>query len=99
MRKQVVCRVKDCEKLGASKGIRNGAPDYRSLCEHHRRPGRLSVDTKYKDDKDIISRDKCTKCGWLGRCHRHRINGSMTEYIPSNILVLCPNCHQEEHEV
>lgn len=98
MRLRTECKVEGCDKLSAYKGIRNGAPDYRTLCEHHRRPGRLSVDTKYKDAKALIKRDACSRCGWTGRCHRHRIDGSMTEYVPSNIVVLCPNCHQEEHE-
>jgi len=41
--------------------------------------------------------NKCIICGWKGRCDKHRIKKG-GEYIPSNVIILCPNCHRLAHD-
>ena len=86
------CSVVNCNNIAASKGSRgNGKKRFRKLCSTHYqlKRGRIyNINTK-----------KCSVCGWLGPCDKHRIRfGSEGgRYQDGNIVVLCPNCHRLLH--
>jgi hypothetical protein len=93
--KRTKCVVDGCDRLQANKGIYECKRRYDLYCEYHRRgnmkvvkKGRLVVDTK-----------KCSKCGWVGPCDKHRIiNGKDGgKYEVGNVVVVCPNCHRMIH--
>ncbi|TQV64081.1 MAG: HNH endonuclease [Sulfurovum sp.] len=64
----------------------------------------------YPKNWDKISKDlreskkwKCEKCGInkinnKNNLHVHHINGQKNENHPSNLKVLCKNCHEKEHK-
>ncbi|KKL64211.1 hypothetical protein LCGC14_2167330 [marine sediment metagenome] len=42
-----------------------------------------------------VSLDCCSNCGWEGSCDVHHLNAK--DNTPSNLMVLCPNCHRDIH--
>lgn len=47
--------------------------------------------------KQLIDNSKCGRCGWdKAPCDRHRIIPELG-YTLENVIVLCPNCHREQH--
>ena len=85
------CSVAGCQGKCTSKGIVNGKRYYKNLCSVHHRERQLLAGT--------MSRDKCTLCGWIGPCDLHRViwgkHGG--EYVRSNVISVCPNCHRLVH--
>ena len=39
----------------------------------------------------------CDQCGWLGYCDIHHKNENHYDNDVNNLVVLCPNCHRDEH--
>lgn len=69
---------------------------YGKYCNRHRK---LSDSIRVKRSmfgffsKQTIPNKKCTNCGWIGPCDRHRIKPELG-YTKDNVIVLCPNCHR-----
>jgi hypothetical protein len=84
-----ICTVEGCDKPRVLKDYYSAKPRYRQMCAKHMRRKRLTGKTS----------SCCEKCGWVGECHRHRIqrgsDGGL--YTFSNIESLCPNCHAAAH--
>jgi hypothetical protein len=89
------CIVVGCSKLQANKGLLNGQVMYSRYCEGHRR-GRFAVEKKGRVKMDT---KKCSLCGWVGPCDKHRVLAGKDggRYVPGNVIVVCPNCHRLEH--
>jgi len=89
---QGVCCVNGCINLQRLKGITKNGRYYDKLCNYHHR-------MKYQipqcpTDHNSIPNDRCVICGWdKGPCDRHRIEPK-EGYKPTNVRVLCPNCHR-----
>lgn len=50
--------------------------------------------------RDLIPIEKCARCGYCemkGSLHVHHIDGNRENNDPSNLVVLCANCHQGLH--
>ena len=52
---------------------------------------------KYKALQNGINIHKCQKCGWEGYCHMHHSDEDTRNDNMANLIVLCPNCHMDEH--
>lgn len=89
-----VCAVEGCVKLVMKKDQRGGRQRYRLLCSGHyfRRIGVRGNGSRYLR----IDKETCSRCGWSGSCHSHRVVPS-EGYTKANVLVLCPNCHNAVH--
>jgi hypothetical protein len=89
-----LCSIPGCNNVRARN---NKHQTYRKLCTtHHRLRYGISNANRQTIRKKLIDNNKCIQCGWLGPCDRHRVEHG-GEYIPSNVLVLCPNCHRLLH--
>lgn len=40
---------------------------------------------------------QCALCGATGKLHVHHLNGDPTDNTLSNLMTLCPSCHQKAH--
>lgn len=38
------------------------------------------------------------RCSYKGKPHIHHIDGNNSHNHPSNLIALCPNCHQKAHD-
>lgn len=87
------CEHPGCTRLGRNKGAYKGKTRYDRFCSlHHKAAGDFSMKVRAE-----IPNHKCERCGWdKAPCDRHRID-PRRGYFRENIIVLCPNCHREEH--
>lgn len=78
------CEVDGCDNLQELKDKRNGKSRYKRYCSKHN--GRQKT----------INLTRCSICGWVGPCDKHRIKPGRDggKYTKDNIVVVCPNCHR-----
>lgn len=85
-----LCNVVGCTRPRMLKDYACGKPRFRARCSMHTKKRRFSQG---------IGNDKCSACGWLGECNRHRVVPGKDggRYTAGNVVVLCPNCHAAIH--
>lgn len=83
------CRIEGCGNLARNKGKYKGMTLYGNTCTRHHK-------TTNRNHHSSIDNSKCEQCGWdKAFCDRHRLDPK-SGYHPSNVKVLCPNCHRME---
>jgi hypothetical protein len=86
---QGFCEMPGCENVKEQKGKgASGEALFRRYCAKHHAMREASI--------GAIGGGFCSRCGWSGAVHRHRLDGS-GPYVVENIEVLCPNCHEAIH--
>ena len=87
-----ICDIEGCGRRQVSKGLHRGKQRYDIYCTAHRQ---LEVQGLPLS----MNVDKCSVCGWVGPCDKHRIVAGKDggEYTEDNIIIVCPNCHRDYH--
>lgn len=90
----------------ADSQVENGKRRWKGECTHCRRE-RLSLPKQYGrailsprkrlTNLDRLSLSICSKCGWFGCCDVHHKDKNKNNGSSENLVVLCPNCHTDEH--
>ena len=57
----------------------------------------LSSPVRRRMELDGLCLTTCSKCGWFGYCHIHHKDTNRDNNNSENFIVLCPNCHIDEH--
>ena len=86
-----LCQVEGCTNLA-----RKHRKSFRKYCaRHYCEKYGISLSNSKMRKKEKIDNSKCSLCGWVGPCHRHRktlgVYGG--EYTQENVISVCPNCH------
>ena len=91
------CTFDNCNNVAMSTGKnKDNSKRYDKFCSyHHKKKYNMPFGTGGKK-RIMFPNKQCILCGWNGPCDRHRVEQG-GEYIQSNVLVLCPNCHRLLH--
>ena len=76
---------KECSKCSR---MRRGKPLYYGFSCAKRKRAALQMG---------INTYRCKRCGWEGYCHVHHKDGNWKNNARENLIILCPNCHMDEH--
>ncbi len=70
----------------------------RSLCGDCRnKQYRMRKRIQKGEIRKIKASYTCIRCGWIGYCDTHHIDGNHVNNLLKNLERLCPNCHRTHH--